>query len=96
MPKEIVTKNKSGSPDSTNNSLAHHEERLDNETLQSTIRSGPNSRGQATMQTKDTCAMFLEELILNMCEIGYEIHISLTFSFKFGGVIFILFSIKPV
>ena len=44
-PKEIVTKNKSGIPDSTNNSLAHAEH--DNETLQATTRSSHNDRGQA-------------------------------------------------
>ena len=46
-PKEIVTKNKSGNPDSTNNSLAHPDETHDNETLQATTRSGHNGRGQA-------------------------------------------------
>ena len=29
-----------------------------------------------------------------MCEIGYEILISLNFSFKFGGIILILLIIK--
>ena len=38
-PKEIVTKNKSGNPDSTNSSWAHPEETLYNETLQATTRS---------------------------------------------------------
>ena len=42
------------------------------------------------------CAVSQAEHILNMCEIGYEIHISLNFSFKFGGIIVILFNIKPV
>ena len=46
-PKGIVRKNKSGEPDSTNNSLAHPEEMLDNESLQATTHSGPNGRGQA-------------------------------------------------
>ena len=46
-PKEIVTKNKSGNPDSTNNRLAHPEDTLDNETLQATTLSGHNGRGQA-------------------------------------------------
>ena len=46
-PKEIATKNKSGNPDSTSNSLAHPEETLDNETLQATTHSGHNGRGQA-------------------------------------------------
>ena len=50
-PKEIVMKNKSGNPDSTNNSLVHHEETLNNETLQATTRSGHNDRGQAKAQT---------------------------------------------
>ena len=36
------------------------------------------------------------ERIFNIFEIGYEIHISLNFSFKFCGIIFILFNIKPV
>ena len=39
-PKEIAMKNKSGNPDSNNSSMAHPEERLDNETLQATTRSG--------------------------------------------------------
>ena len=51
-PKEIVTRNKSGEPDSTNNSLAHPEETLDNETLQPTTRSGHNGRGQGKAQTE--------------------------------------------
>ena len=34
--------------------------------------------------------------ILNIFEIGYEIHISLNFSFKFGGIILILINIKSV
>ena len=42
LPKEVVTKNKSDNPDSDNNSLAHPEETLDNETLQATTRSGHN------------------------------------------------------
>ena len=49
-PIEIVMKNKSGCPDSTNNSFAHHEETLDNETLLATTRSGHNSRVQAKVQ----------------------------------------------
>ena len=36
-PKEMFTKNKPGNPDSTNNSLAHPEETLDNDTLQGTL-----------------------------------------------------------
>ena len=55
--KEIVTKNKCGNPDSTNNSLAHPEETLDNETLQATTSSGHNGRGQAKAQTELTCAV---------------------------------------
>ena len=50
-PNEIVAKNKSGNPDSTNNRLAHPEETLDNEALQATTRSGHNGRGQAKAQT---------------------------------------------
>ena len=96
MPKEIVTKNKSGNPDSTNNSLSHPVETLDNETLQATTRSGLNDRGQAKAQTELTCAVYQAERIFHMCEIGYEILISLNFSFKFGGLILILFNIEPV
>ena len=95
-PKEIVTKNKSGNPDSTNNSLANSEETLDNETLQATTRLGNNGRGQAYAQAEYTCAVSQAERILNMCVFGYEIHIFLNFSFKFGGIILILFIIKPV
>ena len=95
-PKEIVTRNKSGNPDSTKNSLAHPEETLDNETLQATTRSGHNGRRQAIAQTELTCAMSQVERILNMYEIGCEIHISLNFSFKFERIILILFSIKAV
>ena len=40
-------------------------------------------------------AMSKAERILSMCEIGYEIHISMNFSLKFGGIIPILFNIKP-
>ena len=32
---------------------------------------------------------------MNILEIGYDIHISLNFSFKFGGIILILLYIKP-
>ena len=95
-PNEIATTNMSGNPDSTNNSLAHPEETLDNETLQATTWSGHNSRGQAKWQTKLMCAMSQAELLLNMCEIGYEIHISEKISLTFGGIIPILLSIKPV
>ena len=80
-------KNKSGNQDSTNNSLAHPEETLDNETLQATTRSGHIGRGLAKAQSE---LMSLTERILNMCVIGYEIHISLNFLFKFGGIIIIL------
>ena len=95
-PKEIVRKNKSGNPVSTNNSLAHREEAHDDETLQATARSGHKGRGQEKAQTVLTCAVSQAEHILNMCEICYEIHISLSFSFQFGGIIHILFNIKPV
>ena len=44
-PKEIVTKNKSGNQDSTNNSSAHLEESPVNEALQDTTCSGHNIRG---------------------------------------------------
>ena len=84
-------KNKSGNPDSTNNSLVHPEE-----TLQATTRSGHDGRGQAKTQTKLTCAESQAGRILNMFEISYEIRISLNFSFKLGGIILILFYIKPV
>ena len=87
-------KNKSGNPDSTFNRLAHPEEMLDNETQQAT--TGHNGRGQAKAQTELMCAVSQEERILNMCEIGYEIHISLNSSFKFGETILILLNIKPV
>ena len=46
--KIIVTKNKSGNPDSTINSLPHTEETLDNETpIQATTRSSDDGRGHA-------------------------------------------------
>ena len=89
-------KNKSGNPDFTKKSLAHPEEALDNETLQAMTRSGHGDRGQAKTQTELTCVVSEVERILSMCEIGYEIHICLNFSFKFGGIILILFNIKPV
>ena len=76
MLKEIDTRNMSGNPDSTNNSLAHPEKTLFNETLQASTHSGSNGRGQAKTQTKDTCAMSQAGCILNMCEIGYAIHVS--------------------
>ena len=88
-PKEIVMKNKSGKPYSTNNSLTHPEETHDNETLPATTRSGHNGRGQAKAQTELTRAVSRAERILNMCKIGYEIHIALNFSFIFGGIILI-------
>ena len=69
---------------------------LDNETLQAVTRSGHSSRGQAIEQTELTCAVSQAESILNMCKIVYEIHISLDLSNKFGGVIPVLFNIKPV
>ena len=70
-------KNMSGNPDFTNDSLAHPEETFDNETLQTTTRSGHNGRGQAKAQTELTSAVSQAERILHICEIGYEIHISL-------------------
>ena len=76
MSNEIVTRNKSGNPDSTNNSLAHPEETFDNEALQATTRSGHNGRGQAKAQTELTCAVSQAEHMLNMCVVGYEILIS--------------------
>ena len=82
-PKEIIRKNQFGNADSTNNSLAHPEETLDKETLQATACSGHNGSGQAKAQTGLTCAMSQAERILNVCEIGYKIHISLNFSLKF-------------
>ena len=88
-------KNKPGNPYSTNNSLTQPEETLDNEILQATTGSGHNGRRQAKAQTELTCAVAQVKRILNMCEIGYEIHISLNFSIKFVGIILILFSIKP-
>ena len=91
--KEIATKNKSVNPDSTNNSLTLPDEKHDNQTLQATTRSGHNSRGQAKAQTELTCAVSQAERILNMREVGYEIHISLNVSFKFGALILRLFNI---
>ena len=84
----------SGNPDSTNNSLTHPEETLDNETLQAATHSGHNGRRHA--QTELTFGVSQAERIFNMCEIGYEINISLNLSIKFGGIILILFNIKPV
>ena len=88
-------KNKSGNPDSTNGSLAHPDEMLDNETLQAKTHLGHNSKGQSKAQTELTSVVSQAERILNMCEIGYEIHISLNFLLKYGGIILILFNIKP-
>ena len=82
-PKEIVKKNESGNPDSTTSSLVHRKETLDNETLQATTRSGQYGRRQAKAQTELTYAVSQAERILNMCEIGYEIHISLNLTIKF-------------
>ena len=59
--------------------MAHPEKTLDNETLQATTHSGHNGREQAKAQTELKCAMSLAECILNMCEISYEIHVSLFF-----------------
>ena len=92
-PKEIVTKNKSGRQDSTNNSLAHPEETLDSETLQATTRSGHGDRGQTKVQTELMCVVSQAEQILNMCEIDYEIHIS-EFFIQIWTNILILFDIK--
>ena len=69
-------KNKSGSPYSTNNRLAHPEKILDNETLQATTRSSHNGRGQAKAQTELICAVSQAERILNMCESDYEMNFS--------------------
>ena len=69
---------------------------LDNETLQATTRSVHYGKEQAKVQTELTCAVSQAECILKMCEIGYIIHISLNFSFKFGGLVLILFNVKPV
>ena len=46
--------------------------------------------------TEITCAVSQVECILNMCEIDNEIHISLDFSFQFGGEILRFLNIKPV
>ena len=42
------------------------------------------------------CDVSHPERILNIFEIDYEIHISQNVSFKFGGIILILFNIKHV
>ena len=63
--------------------------------FQATTRSGHNGRGQAKAPTELTCAVSQAEHILSMCEIGYEIDISLNSTFKFGGIILILLNIKP-
>ena len=55
--KEIATKIKSGTQDSTNNSWAHPEETLDNETLQATTRSDHRGREQAKVQVELSCAV---------------------------------------
>ena len=75
--KEIVTKKKSGNQDSTNSSLSRPEKTLENETLQATTRSDDKGRGQVKAQTEWRCAVCQAERILNMCEIGYDIHITL-------------------
>ena len=75
-PKEITAKNKYRNPYSTNNSLAHHDKTLDNETLQATTRSGHNGTGQAKAQTDLMCSMSQARRILNMYESSYEIHVS--------------------
>ena len=95
MPKEIVTKSKSGNSDSTNNSLAHPEETLDNETLQATTRQAIAEEDKRKRKPNRRVKSQVER-ILNICEIGHEIHISLNFSFKFGGIILILLNIRPV
>ena len=43
-----------------------------------------------------TCAVSQTERVLNIFEISYEIHNAVNFSFKFGGLILILFYMKPV
>ena len=42
------------------------------------------------------CDVYQAERILNIYEIGYEIHISLNFLFIFGVKMLIMFNIKPV
>ena len=74
--KSCKAQRKSGNSDSSNNRLAHPKETLDNETQQATTRSGHYGRGQAKVQTELTCAVFQAERILNMREVGYEIHMS--------------------
>ena len=83
-PKEIATKNKSGNPDTTNNSLTHPEEMLDNETLQASTRSSHDGRGQAKAQTELMCAVPQVEHILNMClrNTLYVTHSKKTFQIK--------------
>ena len=51
--------NKAGNPDSTNSSLEHPEETLDNESLQATTRSGHNGRGQAEAENQIDVCRFL-------------------------------------
>ena len=46
--------------------------------------------------TELMCAVSRAGDILNMSESGYEIHMSLNLSFKFGGIILILFITKPL
>ena len=84
-------KNKSGNPDSTNNSLAHPEETLDNETLHAT--TSHNGTGHSKTELK--CAVSQAEHTLSMYEISYDMHTYLNFTFKFGGIILILLNIKP-
>ena len=47
--------------------------------MKPTTRSGHNGVGQAKAQAELTSTESQAESILNMCEIGYEIHISLNF-----------------
>ena len=69
---KIATKNKSVNPDSTNNSLAHHEETTDNETLQATTRSGHNCRGQGKAQIELTCAMYQASTYLKCVKLAMK------------------------
>ena len=58
-------------------------------------KTGCNVLGRS-WRTALACAVSLAEDILNIFEIGYEINISLNCSFKFRGIIIILFTTKPV
>ena len=71
-----------------------------NKTVQQFAKSNADldmtQRGRLFVQEKRiwielTCALSQLERILNMCEINYEIYISLNFSFKLVGIILILY-----